>query len=129
MSEKFDKEKYWGISLAMDLFNCDPKIIRSEKRVKEYITELCYVIEMRRIDEIWLRDFGETPEVKGITFFQAIETSCITGHLVNSTNNAYIDIFTCKNFEKLDAITFTTDYFKSKNVMTKLFYRNKNNSE
>ncbi|NGX32812.1 MAG: hypothetical protein K1060chlam4_00865, partial [Candidatus Anoxychlamydiales bacterium] len=39
------------------------------------------------------------PDAAGFSFVQLIETSSITGHLVDKNGDAYIDIFSCKEFE------------------------------
>jgi S-adenosylmethionine/arginine decarboxylase-like enzyme len=36
---------------------------------------------------------------KGYTLVQLIETSNITGHFVEETNDLYLDVFSCKKFD------------------------------
>jgi len=47
---------------------------------------------------------------------QLIETSLISGHFANITNNAYLDIFSCKYYDPSVVVEFTKNFFKSKEV-------------
>jgi S-adenosylmethionine/arginine decarboxylase-like enzyme len=47
---------------------------------------------------------------------QLIETSLISGHFANLTNNAYIDIFSCKPYEPDQVVVFTKDFFEAAEV-------------
>jgi hypothetical protein len=38
----------WGMSTSVDLHNCDPGAIRSREHIREYVVQLCELIEMRR---------------------------------------------------------------------------------
>lgn len=35
--ESFKKEDAWGLSAMVDLYKCDPNILRSETRAREYM--------------------------------------------------------------------------------------------
>jgi hypothetical protein len=43
---------------------------------------------------------------------QLIETSLVSGHFANDTNAAYMDIFSCKNYDPLVMANFTLKFFK-----------------
>ena len=55
---------------------------------------------------------------KGYTLVQLIETSNITAHFCEETNDVYIDVFSCKPFESKDVIEVVDHSFspKRKNV-------------
>ena len=38
----------WGLSTSVDLWGCAPETIRSRERIREYVVELCALIDMRR---------------------------------------------------------------------------------
>ena len=47
--EEFNKDELWGMSLSLDLYDCDPDTIRDADKIKEYVKELCdNVIDMKR---------------------------------------------------------------------------------
>ena len=111
----FKKGKYWGILTSLDLHNCDGKIIRDKKKLKEYVLKLCKKIKMRRYGDTKVYNFGEVEEVAGFSMLQLIETSLISGHFANKTNNAYIDIFSCKYYNPEKVAEFTKKFFKAEN--------------
>lgn len=55
--------------------------------------------------------FG-TGNKKGYTLVQLIETSNITCHFVEETNDMYLDVFSCKAFDKEDVEDVVQNYFK-----------------
>jgi S-adenosylmethionine/arginine decarboxylase-like enzyme len=57
--------------------------------------------------------FG-TGNKKGYTLVQLIETSNITAHFVEETNDVYIDVFSCKPFNKKDVDRVVLDFFGPK---------------
>lgn len=111
--EEIKDDDEWGFEAQIDLHDCDPEIIRDFEKVKQYVIELCDLIEMRRFGECTVVHFGEDEKVAGISFFQLIETSCISGHLANATNRAFINIFSCKKYNEKLAAEFTKEFFKA----------------
>ena len=57
--------------------------------------------------------FG-TGNKKGYTLVQLIETSNITAHFVEETNDLYLDVFSCKPFETKDVMTVLEESFAPK---------------
>jgi S-adenosylmethionine decarboxylase len=43
-------------------------------------------------------------------------TSCISGHFANATNAAYIDVFSCKDYNPEVVKEFTMKYFGGKDA-------------
>lgn len=106
------QEGAWGLLTSIDLVNCNPDLIRSSDAIKQYVYELCDLIEMKRFGECNVVYFGEDDRVAGYSMFQLIETSCISAHFANDTNTAYIDIFSCKCYDPKVASEFTKNFFK-----------------
>jgi hypothetical protein len=57
--------------------------------------------------------FGNRPEIAGFSFTQLIETSLISGHLVDASCCVFIDIFSCAPYSVYDAEIFTRKYFRA----------------
>ena len=106
----------WGISSSIDVKNCDPKLIRSKEAIHDYIIELCKVIDMKRYGEPQIVHFGDADAVAGYSMTQLIETSLISGHFANNTNTSYIDVFSCKPYDPVEAAEFTKKFFKGSEV-------------
>lgn len=118
--EFYNNSKVWGLLTSVDLYSCNSKTIRDAEAIKKYVSELCLLIEMKRFGETKVVHFGEDEKVAGYSMVQLIETSLISGHFTNSTNNAYIDIFSCKYYNPLAVEEFTKKFFEAKE--TKMHY-------
>ncbi len=114
LSKKYyDSKKVWGLTTSIDLYDCNPFKIRNSATIKIYAKEICELIEMKRFGETQVVNFGEDEKVAGFSMTQLIETSLISGHFANLTNNAYIDIFSCKYYDPLLIEEFTKKYFEA----------------
>ena len=103
-------DKAWGLCAAVDLQDCNPDLIRDADHIKRYVVELCELIGMKRFGECQVVDFGEG-RVAGYSMVQLISTSLISGHFANDTNNAYLDIFSCKGYDPEVVESFSRDFF------------------
>ena len=119
----FDTENLWGMSTSVDLYDCDPSVIRDADKIKEYVKQLCNLIEMRTFGECLVVHFGDDPKVSGFSMTQLIETSLISGHFANNTNAAYLDIFSCKWYDVDKMVKFSKDFFGAKGVRHKVLKR------
>lgn len=112
----------FGYYLQVDLKQCDHDKISNGTYIHGYILELCELIGMKRYGDPNLMRFGDG-DLEGWSFAQMIETSCVCGHFdeQNGNSSAYIDIFSCKPFNKDIAKQFTVDYFNARKV--KAYYK------
>lgn len=104
----------WGLLSSVDLYDCDPEIIRDAEKIKRFVVKLCDLIEMKRFGETVVVHFGEDERVAGYSMTQLIETSLISGHFANQTNAAYLDIFSCKIYNPDQVLEFAKEFFKAK---------------
>jgi len=111
--EKTRQAGPWGWHLALNLYDCDPELIRSAEAIYDYVVRLCDLIEMRRFGEPTIVHFGEDERVAGYSLVQLIETSNVCGHFANESNAAYIDIFSCKYFDPEAAAAFSQEAFRA----------------
>ena len=116
IKKEFYNTNAWGLSTSVDLYGCNPETIRDARAIKRYVKELCELIEMKQFGDTQVVHFGEEERVAGFSMVQLIETSLISGHFANNTNNAYIDIFSCKYYEPSVAVEFTKKFFEAKEV-------------
>lgn len=113
----------WGVEAQIDLAGCDPDIIRDKELIENFVIELCDLIEMKRFGPCTVVHFGEDERVAGYSMTQLIETSLISGHFANQTNAAYINVFSCKEFDPKIVEDFCVSYFKAVDVSTVVNYR------
>ena len=58
-----------------------------------------------------IQHFGEGNKA-GYTLVQLIETSNITAHFVEETNDIYLDVFSCKKYEVAEVLRCINDHFR-----------------
>ena len=117
-------KKIYGYELIMDLYECDINIISSKKKIKEYSDTLCELIKMEKYGKAIIPYFGKNREyTKGYSLVQLIETSSITGHFSEAWKRAYINIFSCKEFNHLIAKKFTKEFFKARRTKNRFIVR------
>lgn len=118
------KQQVFGFELVMDLKECDLEVMSSKKKLQEYVDRLCEVIDMKKYGKTFIPYFGlNEAHTKGYSLVQLIETSSITGHFSEFWRTAYINVFTCKTFDKDAALKFTRDFFKAKKVTARYLIR------
>jgi S-adenosylmethionine decarboxylase len=110
--EQFNELGAWGLYTSVDIHNCDPAIIRDADMIRQYVVQLCDLIEMKRFGETQVVHFGEDERVAGYSMIQLIETSLISGHFANLSNTSYIDVFSCKYYEPEVVAHFSLSFFK-----------------
>lgn len=110
---------YWGYHLILDCKACDVSRITSYDTIKSFITDLVEKIEMVAYGNPIIEHFAtHEPEKAGYSLVQLIETSSITGHFVDLTGDAYIDIFSCKPYDIEVALDCVKSYFNPTTIRT-----------
>lgn len=114
----------FGMEVVLDLYDCDPGTIRSKEKLQEYTRELCQVVEMTPYGAPFAERFSlNEAKTAGYSIVQLIETSSITGHFSEEWNSAYINIFSCKEFDPKQAAEFSKDFFEADRVESTLRIR------
>jgi S-adenosylmethionine decarboxylase len=92
--------EYWGYHLILDCKQCDIDRITDRSVVASFVKTLVKRIDMKAFGEPIIEHFADHDLDKaGFSLLQLIETSSITGHFVNKTGDAYLDVFSCKPFD------------------------------
>jgi S-adenosylmethionine decarboxylase len=119
----------YGKELIIDLHNCDKNTFGRGK-IRKYFKELCKMIDMKRADLHFWDDYGVPKKykqteahTKGTSAIQFILTSNITIHTLPDLKAAYINIFSCKEFDVEVAVLFTELWFKGEIVQRKVVIR------
>ena len=112
----------WGYHLIIDSSNCDRHTIRSKDTIAKFVKTLVKCIDMVAYGPPKIVMFG-TGNKKGYTLVQLIETSNITAHFVEETNDVYLDIFSCKKFKKEDAIKCIRQFFNPQGIKMRFIKR------
>lgn len=113
LSTEYHKGQHWGISAAIDLHNCHPEKVRSARHIKRFVRELCDLINVKRYGNCRVVHFGEREDIAGFSMTQLIETSLVSGHFVNKTNNIHLDVFSCNFFDPKTVAKKAVEFFEA----------------
>jgi S-adenosylmethionine/arginine decarboxylase-like enzyme len=121
--EQAVEQSVWGIACSFDIYNCNPETIRSAEKIKQFVKELCDLIEMRRFGDTVVVHFGEDEKVAGFSMTQLIETSLISAHFANQTNTTYLDVFSCKPYDPDVVRDFAQKFFGGSHTISNVNLR------
>ena len=103
----------WGKHLVLDCSACDREAVRSADRIRAFSEDLVSQIGMVAYGEPVLAHFAtHLPEAAGYSLVQLIETSAVTGHFCDASGDAYLDVFSCKDFDSEVAIGVVERHLK-----------------
>ena len=106
--------KPWGKSLALDLYNCNKAKLTDPALLEKFIKDVIVLIDMKAHGPTYIDRFGDDHVGEGYSAMQFIETSSITVHLDEISDRAFIDIFSCKDFDDKKAAEFAKNFFEAK---------------
>lgn len=112
----------WGYHLLLNARLCVPATIRSKPLIQDFSRELVKKIDMVPYGHPRVIMFGSGNK-KGYTLVQLIETSNITAHFVEETDDMYLDVFSCKKFDDKTVEEIVDFYFGPTYVDTKFVSR------
>jgi len=101
---------------------CSPSSIRCAINITNFSKVLVKRIDMVAYGLPIVVMFG-TGNKKGYTLVQLIETSNITAHFVEETNDMYLDVFSCKDFDPHVVTGVVAEFFNPYAVQTDCFER------
>lgn len=124
----------WGYHLAINLKKCAQHgaIFKGKSQMKiahpimqTFVDDQVKEIDMTKYGPMILEHFGTNVEnsqkdltkddsknISGYTMYQMIETSNISGHFVDNTQDIYLDVFSCKEFDEKSTVDWLNNYFK-----------------
>jgi len=105
---------WWGRSCSVDLHGLDDSLIHPEY-IRKYVRKLCTLLNMKRHGPTEIGRFGKG-KLRGYSMMQFIETSSITAHFDDKGHRAFIDIFSCKQFNPRKVARFSQKFFKAQDV-------------
>ena len=111
------KKEPYGYELILDLQGCDATTFNRDS-IRVYLKWLCEKIDMQREDLHFWDDIDvpeeeqqTSPQTKGTSAVQFILTSTIVIHTLDLRREAYVNIFSCKPFDRSMAAKFTVEWF------------------
>jgi S-adenosylmethionine/arginine decarboxylase-like enzyme len=112
----------WGKHMILNLYKCKRVHIKNKCRIEDFSKVLVKRIDMKAYGAPQIVHFGEENKA-GYTLVQLIETSNITAHFCEETNNAFIDVFSCKPFEVKPVTKAVFEIFEAKKIDSSFIIR------
>lgn len=119
----------YGYELILDMHECDEKQF-NRMSLRKYFTKICKAIDMKKCELHFWDDYGvpkeerqTSPHTKGTSAVQFILTSTIVIHTLDLMKAAYINIFSCKPFDRKIATQITREWFGAKKCKTHFIER------
>lgn len=107
-----EENKYWGYHLIINAGMCDKEKVKDQAYLKLWVEDLVKEINMVAFGKPQILHFGHgEPHLAGNTVLQFIETSNILTHFCDEHGDAYVDIFSCKEFDPKLALDHFVDWF------------------
>src|SRR3989344_4522013 len=113
LEHRYNELGSWGMLTSLDLHGCNGTMIRSAEKIKQFIVELCDLLQVTRFGEPTIVNFGAREDIAGYSMVQLIETSLVSGHFANATNTVYLDIFSCSYYDVDAAVAFSKKFFEA----------------
>lgn len=115
-------QAYWGYHTIMDCGGCNHNAITDRDNIYNFAKQLVKDIDMIAYGEPQIVNFG-TDDKAGYTLIQLIETSNISCHFVNSLDQMYLDVFSCKPYDMRIVEDLVIKYFGAKTVRSAFLER------
>ncbi len=126
---KNELSKPYGFELILDLHGCDVTKFRRTS-LDDYFEKLCKAINMVKCERYFWDDLGipraerqTSPHTKGTSAVQFILTSNIVIHTLDDLATVYVNIFSCKPFDRKLAEQLTREWFGAKKCRTHFIER------
>lgn len=104
------------------MHGCAHERLVDPELLKQFVTDVIPLIDMEAHGACYVDRFGEG-DIEGLSAMQFIKTSSISVHLDEVGNRAFIDIFSCKDFDAASAEKFSKEFFRAKEVKSTVLER------
>jgi S-adenosylmethionine/arginine decarboxylase-like enzyme len=101
----------WGIHTILNLAVCCPTSIRSSATIQHFSDAVVKAIQMEQYGKTQIQHFGLDDKL-GYSFQTHLTTSHLCGHFAEESNSAYLDCFSCKDYDPAVVEEVARHYFK-----------------
>lgn len=115
---------FWGYHLMLDCSNCKREKIGNRENIYNFVKTLVDRIDMVAVGEPIIEMMCEGDPKVGYSLMQLISTSNITGHFMDISGEAYIDVFSCKPYDIKVAEDCVREFFEPEKVRVNFLTRN-----
>ena len=101
----------WGWEAVVTLKGCNKTRLSDRQFIKQFVRDLCVVIDMKRFGPCTVAGFTTTSGLKGLSALQLIETSNVLIRTVPETGELWMLVFSCKTYDPQTTADFTRRRF------------------
>jgi S-adenosylmethionine/arginine decarboxylase-like enzyme len=105
----------WGVHTILNLGKCCPASIRSAPTIQRFSDAVVKAIQMEQYGKTAIQHFGKDDK-KGYSFQTHLTTSHLCGHFAEESDSAFLDCFSCKEYDPALVETVARAHFKPKAV-------------
>ncbi len=117
-------ENTFGWELLLDLHDCNLEKISTREHIERFAIEVCECLQMKRFGPPFVEHFGhDKVETAGYSLVQLIETSSVVAHFSEYSHTAYLDIFSCKQYNAEAVTDFSQKFFGAQRVVSRMIER------
>ena len=116
-------KRIYGLELVVELFGCEYKIMRSKRKIEEFLIDATNLTGLKPFKKPKIHRFmGGGGWEEGYSFHQFLTTSSIGGHCLEPQNIVFLNIFSCGVFDIKIISKFAKQFFHAKWMRTKAIY-------
>src|SRR5579863_1600785 len=105
------------VHLMLELYGCDRRLLENESLVRRTLDEYPGHVDMEKVSPIHLYQIETSnPQDAGLSGFVVIAQSHISLHAWPEYGEVDIDICSCKEFSREDALAFAKEIFQTNDV-------------
>lgn len=121
------KLKGYGPHLTFDGYDADPARLNDMQAVFDFLLKFPAIIGMQRLTQPYVisYDGADKPNDYGVTGIVIIATSHISIHTYPHDKTFFLDVFSCKQFDKERALSYIRNTFDAKKEDVDLVVRGK----
>jgi len=106
----------WGYQVILDCSGCDLEKIKNETVIRNFVYTLVNRVDMELHGDMIIENLLPGTDNEGYSVLQMITTSNVSCHFVNKTCDAYIDLFSCKQFDADIVIDTVKEFFNAASI-------------
>lgn len=101
----------WGIHTILNLSSCRPATIRCPLTIQRFSDCVVKSIQMEQYGKTQINHFGKDDKL-GFSFQTHLTTSHLCGHFAEESNAAFLDCFSCKEYDPALVEKIARAYFQ-----------------
>lgn len=113
----------WGYHLALDCKSCNKDKITDKEFIKGFSKYIIETADMIPFGEPQIEYLLPGTDNAGYSILQMITTSNFTAHFIDASGDAYVDLFSCKEFDVEKIVGTVKTMLEAEDMRATLLHR------